>query len=139
MANDFDMIKDILSLAVRLENLCEGFDQKNKSAVLTSKIKILLELSKKDFVTPSFLMEKVGIAKSNVAIICNSLVKEKLILKSRDDFDTREISYKITENGREVLEKYLSKAQKNFKGELAYKNNIRQVEQSVKDLMELVR
>ena len=138
MARKYDMISKILSLAVRLENLCEGFDSSNKSAVLTSRIKILIELSKKDSTTPRVLMSNVGLAKSNIAMLCNELVKEELISKKRDNFDTREISYSITEKGIEVLNNYFAKAQKNFEGELEYKNNIKQIEQSVSNLLELV-
>ena len=139
MAKDYEMISNVLSLAVRLENLCEGFDSNNKSAVLTSKIKILIELSKRDSASPRLLMASVGLAKSNIAMLCNDLVKEEMISKKRDDFDTREISYSITEKGANEINKYFSKAKKNFEGELEYKNNIKQIEKSVSDLLELVK
>ena len=135
---NFDKIKKVLALAVRLENLCEGFDATTKSATLTSKIKVLLELSKAESVTPATLQVKVGLAKSNLAILCNKLIDEKLIDKKRDEFDGREISYSLTKNGEEELVSYLKKAQKNFERQLAYKNNMKQIDESVKDLTELV-
>ena len=139
MVENYDKIKDVLALTMRLENLCEGFDETNKTATLTSKIKILLVLSKASRVTPSNLKQKIGLAKSNLAILCNKLIDEKLITKTRDTFDTREITYSITEDGKKVLNLYLAKAQKNFEGQLAYKNNMKQVNESVKNLMELVK
>ena len=135
---NFDKIKEILALAVRLENLCEGFDVTTKSAALTSKIKVLLELSHADCVPPSTLQLKVGLAKSNLAILCNKLIEEKLVEKKRDELDGREISYSITEDGKKVLGSYLKKAQKNFERQLAYKNNMKQIDESVKGLSELL-
>ena len=136
---DNQKIKNILSLAIRLENLCEGFDETNKSAVLTSKIKVLLEISKADSVTPNILKTNVGLAKSNIAILCNALTKESLIKKNKDSADTREITYSITEKGLDELDKFLSKAKKNFEGRLAYKNNMKQIDESVENLLGLVK
>lgn len=136
---DNQKIKNILSLAIRLENLCEGFDETNKSAVLTSRIKVLLEISKAESVTPNILKTNVGLAKSNIAILCNALTKESLIKKNKDSADTREISYSITEKGLDELDKFLSKAKKNFEGRLAYKNNMKQIDESVENLLQLVK
>ena len=138
MTNNYDSIKNILSLAIKLENLCEGFDETNKSAVLTSKIKILLELDKKQSVTPNELKFNVGLAKSNITIICNQLIKENLIKKVKDSFDSREICYCITDEGKKYVSNYLLKAEKNFAGELAYKNNMKQINENVENLLELI-
>ncbi len=134
-----DKIKNVLSLLIKLQNLCEGFDETNKSAVLTSKIKILLELSNKQFISPSVISHKLGLAKSNVTLYCNSLVKDELICKKRDEIDTREISFYITNKGREELNLYLIKAKKNFERQIAYKNNSKQIYELTEDLLELVK
>lgn len=136
---DNKRIKNILSLAIRLENLCEGFDETNKSAVLTSKVKVLLEISKENSVTPNTIKSNIGLAKSNIAIMCNALVEEGLIHKNKDSADTREISYSITEKGLDELDKFLLKAKKNFEGRLAYKNNMKQIDEAVEDLLSLVK
>ena len=132
-------IKDIVGLIARLEVLCEGFDDLNKTAVLTSKVKVLLEVSNQNNVSPNKLKIKVGLAKSNLTLLCNSLVKDGLITKNRDDFDNRAIFYNITEKGRDYLNIILAKMKKNFEGELAYKNNMKQVDVAVKNLNELVK
>ena len=136
---DLESISKILSLAIRLENLCEGFDETNKSAVLTSKAKIMFELSKRDFVSPSILKNNVGLAKSNIALLCKSLANEGLIQKKKDKFDTREVMYSLTDSGREYITDYLKKVKKNFAGQLAYKDNMEQIDKSVQDLFELVK
>ncbi|MGN1221819.1 MAG: MarR family winged helix-turn-helix transcriptional regulator [Christensenellales bacterium] len=132
-------IKDIVGLIARLEVLCEGFDDLNKTAVLTSKVKVLLEVSNQNNVSPNKLKTKVGLAKSNLTLLCNSLVKDGLITKNRDEFDNRAIFYNITEKGKDYLNVILDKMKKNFEGELAYKNNMKQVDVAVKNLNELVK
>ncbi len=136
--NNLNDIKSVILLASRLQNLFEGFDETNKSAVLTSKVKILIQASIKDRVSPSLLKRTVGLAKSNIALLCGKLQKEGLIEKYRDAFDTREISYGITDAGRDYLNDFLTKAKKNFEGELAYKNNIEQINKQVKALFEMI-
>ena len=135
---NLDDIKSIVMLSSKLQNLFEGFDETNKSAMMTSKVKILLEVSQTEKISPSALKNKVGLAKSNIAILCNKLQNDGLIDKHRDGFDTREIYYSITEDGKKFLSDFLKKAKKNFEGELAYKNNMEQINMQVKDLLNLI-
>ena len=135
---ELNNIKDIVTLVSRMQNLCEGFDETNKTALISIKLKILLELTTKEKVTPSQLKLRVGLAKSNLALTCNSMIKEGLIEKIKDNFDNRSIFYSITEHGKKVLEQNLTRMQKNFSGELAYKNNMKQINNTVKELLELV-
>lgn len=131
-------IKDVVSLVSRLQNLCEGFDELNKNSILTSKVKILLKLSSLDKITPNKLSEKLGIAKSNLAALCNSLEKDGVLKKEQDKFDRRSIFLSITPKGEEVLENILRQMQKNFERELAYKDNIREIDTAVQNLLQLV-
>ena len=85
------------------------------------------------------LKTNIGLAKSNLAILCNSLVKDGLIQKTKDEFDSRSIFYNITESGSQFLNSVLAQMKKNFEGELAYKNNLRQINSSVEDLLDLVK
>ena len=137
--NELNGIKNVLNLVTRLQSLCEGFDDTNKSAIITSRFKILLELSEKQNVSPNVLKINIGLAKSNLAILCNSLVKDGLIQKTKDEFDSRSIFYNITESGSQFLNSVLAQMKKNFEGELAYKNNLRQINSSVEDLLDLVK
>lgn len=132
-------IKDIVGLVTRLQNLCEGFDDSNKSVVLTIKTKILLELSKGDKLSPTALRESVGLAKSNLASICNSMIKSKLIEKQHDSFDQRSIFFCITDVGQKQLCSTLEKMKNNFVTELAFKNNISKVSKGASDLLDLVK
>ena len=137
--NNLDGIRSVLALTSKLQNLCEGFDETNKSAVFSAKIKILLEISSSENATPSFLKSQVGLAKSNIAIMCNKLIKEGLIEKNKDSFDTREITYKMTEKGDEYLNNFLIVSKKNFERQLAYKNNTNEINKQVEILLDMVK
>ena len=134
-----DSIKVLASLVNRLQLLCEGFDETNKNAVMTAKFKVLLELSFAEKLTPSKLKQSVGLAKSNVAGLCNKLLEEGLIEKTRDTFDNRAIFYMLTQKGKNELENDLQKMEKNIKNELEYKNNFDKIEKISKELFELVK
>ena len=137
--SDLQGIKEIVELVGRLQILCEGFDDLNKTSILTSKVKVLLEVSGKQNVSPNKLKSSVGLAKSNLTLLCNSLVEQSLITKTRDKFDSRAICYNITPKGQTYLDGVLTQMKKNFEGELAYKNNIKQIETAVKNLQELIK
>lgn len=135
---NIDEIKSVILLGVRLQNLCEGFDETNKSAVITSKIKILLTIAAHGHASPTVIKNGACLAKSNVTYICNQLLSDGYITKTKDTFDTREITYALTEKGEEHLNVFLSKAKKNFEGEIAYKNNMKEINQAVEHLLDLI-
>ena len=139
MENENFDIKTIAMLVNRLGLLCEGFDEVNKNAVMTAKFKVLLVLSQEEKVAPAVLKQAVGLAKSNVALLCNKLLDEGLIEKYKDSFDNRAIYYSITNLGLAELNKNLAQMNKNFKNELEYKNNLDEISKISKKLWELVK
>ena len=90
-------------------------------------------------VSPSVIKTEVGLAKSNVTLACGKLVMEGFITKSHDNFDIREVTYSLTDAGQEYLNDFLTIAKKNFEGQLAYKNNMKQIDEAVEDLLSLVK
>lgn len=132
-------IKNIACLVSRLQFLCEGFDDVNKNALMTAKFKVLLNLSLFDKLTPTAIKQSVGLAKSNVAGLCNKLLSDGLIQKFKDAVDNRAIYYSITQKGNFELEVMLNQMNKNFKSELEYKNNFEKIAKTTKELLELVK
>lgn len=104
----------LVKVRMLLENLCDGFDSScsNKKSLLTTKIKMLHLLEEADKISPSFIINKLGIAKSNLAILANRMINEGLIEKSVDETDKRVIYYKITKKGNERLKKELENINK---------------------------
>ena len=136
---NLDEITDVLLLISRLQSLCEGFDETNKTAVFTTKIKILIEISKANEISPAELKYKVGLAKSNITTACNKLVEEGLVEKNKNLLDEREVYYQLTEKGRVFLNDFLNISKKNFEGQLAYKNNMNDIANQVRNLLDLVK
>ncbi|PKK95849.1 MAG: hypothetical protein CVV59_01600 [Tenericutes bacterium HGW-Tenericutes-4] len=97
---------NLVTIRMLLENLCDGFDVtcNNKKNLLTSKIKMLHLLNLEEKISPSLIICKLGIAKSNLAILAANMIEEGLIEKIEDTFDKRVIYYSITKAGKSLLE-----------------------------------
>lgn len=132
-------INNIINLTCRLIGLCEGFDQTSKSALISAKFRVLFVINQEKKISPSLLKEKVSLAKSNLALLCKKLIEEKLIISSKDNFDTRVIFYSLTEEGERVLQDMLSKMKFNFVNEIAYKNNFNEIMSLVAKLNQLLK
>lgn len=133
-----EIVKNIIKVSTKLQNLCEGFDIDSKSTLISSKIKILLFVQEQKRVSPSMLIDKVGLAKSNLALLCKNLVKEELIASQKDQFDSRVVFYSLTEKGNEYLNESLSAMTNNFKRELAYKNKFKEIDKLLCELKEII-
>lgn len=139
MATSKNQIKDVLTLITKLQNFCEGFDASNKAVVYTSKIKILLELSKQACMSPSVLVVKLGMAKTNLAMLGKDLINDGLIQKTKDSVDTRGVFYSLTSKGKDYLNNFLVVAQKNFDKSIAYTNKEQKINKSISDLLDMVK
>lgn len=133
-----ELVKNIVSVCTRLENLCEGFDVDSKSTLISSKFKVMLALSEQDKISPSMLIDKLGLAKSNLALLCKSMITEGLIEKHKDDFDSRVIFYTLTDFGKQKLNATLCKMADNFTKQLAYKNKFKEIEVLMTNLKDLI-
>ena len=129
-----ELVKNILEVNLKLQNYLEGFDVSSKSAIISSKFKTLFYIAQAEKCPPNVLIDNLCLAKSNVAILCNQLLKEKLIEKTKDDFDNRSIFYSITKEGQKYLDEQLEKMTFNFSRQLDYKNNMKQIEKLVNEL-----
>jgi|AntRauTorcE11897_2_1112592.scaffolds.fasta_scaffold00095_50 DNA-binding MarR family transcriptional regulator len=96
---------NLVTARMLLENLCDGFDTScsSKKSLLTTKIKMLHLLNLEGRLSPSLIICKLGVAKSNLAILASTMIKEGLIEKVEDTFDKRVIYYNITQKGQELL------------------------------------
>ena len=99
MANSF--AEDVVVLKLLADRLCEG---KNKcNGLFLVSYQILFVLSEEEFVSPKKLVEDLGIAKSNLALIAKSMQNKGLLSVSKDEKNRKEIYYSITSKGKEML------------------------------------
>lgn len=100
----------LISLRIELEKLCDGYDtdDANKKSNLTLKMKVLFCLSEKGELNPTYLISTLGIAKSNLTMLCRSMLEEGLLASKKSETDKRNISYIITNKGAKQLKSYLN-------------------------------
>lgn len=97
------------------KSLCETICGLAKSELPNNAMKILYFLDEYKDVPPSFLISKLGIAKSNLALIAQDMIKKRLIESYHTNIDRRTITYHITQKGRNELKDYLMQIEKIFK------------------------
>lgn len=102
--------EEILSLIINLEYLLKN----NDSLKFDIKLKVLHIIKNGEKTTPNQIIDKLGMARSNLAIMCNKLIKDGLISKHKDALNKKEIYYNITSSGLELLEEAYNKAELNF-------------------------
>ena len=116
MADDnLDLARNIMRLRILSSNACESFEkQMNKKNLLTTKVRILFLIDEYKSVSPTFLIDRLYVAKSNIALFCKQLLLEGLIISSQDLIDKRIIYYCLTPKGKEFLKSKLSFIQDNL-------------------------
>jgi len=122
--------EEILSLIINFEYLLKSTDTDK----FDIKFKVLHLIDRNEKVTPNFLIEKLGMARSNLAIMCNKLNKSGLISKHKEILNKKEIYYTITPEGKTLLDENYEKAEENLL-KLRNKNKIIKL---AKDLSKLI-
>lgn len=122
--------EEILSLLINLENLLKAAG----SDKCDIKLKVLHLIDRNENATPNLLIEKLGMARSNLAIMCNKLIKSGLIEKHKESINKKEIFYTITAEGKELLTTSYEKADKHF-SKLRNKNKITKLVRELSDLI----
>lgn len=102
--------EEIVSLIINLEYMLRNDD----SVKFDIKLKVLHIIKNSERTTPNDIIDKLGMARSNLAIMCNKLTKDGLISKHKDLINKKEIFYTITPAGLVLLEDAYNKAENNF-------------------------
>jgi len=131
--------KELIILLTKLNNMIDGFDEffLTKNNNLTIKDKLLIILQEKNL-TPFELIKKLGINKTNLALITAELVKQELIIKKQTSFDKRNIEYVITDKGNLYIQNILNKIDENINKQLKYYNNAQKINEFSKSLNDIL-
>ncbi len=105
-----DITDRLIELRILLNSLCDGFSQEDlsKDMTLSTKTKILFCLSQDDL-GPGDIINKIGIAKSNLANIIKVMIKDGLVDSYKNVSNSKNVYYKLTENGQRKLKEYKDK------------------------------
>ena len=106
---------NLIELRILLNSICDGFslDDLSKGMSLSTKTKILFLLQERDL-GPCEMIKNLCIAKSNLANILKSMIKDNLIESYKNLNNSKNIFYRITENGQKDLKEYKDKLYENI-------------------------
>ena len=127
--------ENLIELRIATRSAC-NFEQ-GKGCAVTLRTKTLFLLSKKPC-SPPELMEQLCMVKSNLALLCNKMVKDGVIVKVKNSDDKRVISYYITEKGEKELAVTVKKIEEKFKGIFSNEKEYEVGMQKFRDLIDLL-
>lgn len=132
--------KQLVSLRILLHKLCDGFDahDANKKSVLTMKHKLLFLLSEEGQCSPTVLINKLCIAKSNLALLCRGMLEEGLISSKKNEQDKRNITYFITTKGTKELNKFLTTMASENQALSKSEKEVKLIERKLDDVIEFL-
>ncbi len=133
-----DFAKNIMMLNILSQSACECVEkQEVKKNFLSSSTKILFLIDSYERVSPTFLTQKLRIAKSNMALMCKKLIEEGFIAQNQDLKDKRIVYYTLTENGKNYLNEKLSEIQNSLEA-VCITDNIDNINSCIEDVNEML-
>lgn len=130
--------KNLVMLNILSQSACECVESKpSKKNFLSVATKILFLVDNYERVSPTFLTQKLRIAKSNIALMCNKLVQDSLLIHTQDLKDKRIVFYTLTDAGREALNQKLSEIQNSLEA-VCMTDNIENINSCVQDVNQML-
>lgn len=93
--------RNIVELKLITDRIAEG--KGDDAGIFSNAFQILFLLDKRDNVTPKEIINELNIAKSNLAILAKKMIEDGQIESHKDQENRREIYYRITPYGKEIL------------------------------------
>ncbi|GEM_PF-2743793 len=133
-----DFAKNMLMLNILSQSACESQENEaSKKNFLSTDTKIMFLIDSYERISPSFLTQRLKIAKSNIALMCKKLVANGYIAQNQDLKDKRIVYYSLTNLGKDYLNEKLSEIQNNLEA-VCIKDNIDNINSYVQDLNEML-
>lgn len=133
-----DFAKNMLMLNILSQSACESQEKElSKKNFLSTDTKIMFLIDSYERISPSFLTQRLKIAKSNIALMCKKLVESGYITQTPDLKDKRIVYYCLTNLGKDYLNEKLSEIQNNLEA-VCIKDNIDNINGCIQDLNEML-
>lgn len=133
-----DFAKNMLMLNILSQSACESQEKEiSKKNFLSTDTKVLFLIDSYERVSPSFLTQRLKIAKSNIALMCKKLIEMGYIIQTPDLKDKRIVYYNLTNLGKHYLNEKLSEIQNNLEA-VCIKDNIDNINSYIQDLNEIL-
>lgn len=101
----------LLEIRILSDNVCDGWNKKN----IEINQKIMFIIDEYGVCSPSLLISKIGLKKSNLALACKTLIEQNKVEKIHSQEDKRQIFYKLTERGKHEIEKIVENIELMFR------------------------
>lgn len=120
-----DIVDNLIELRILINSACDGFssDNLNKNLSLSTRMKILFLLENKDL-CPIDMTKSLGVAKTNLANILKSLIADNLIISYKNVDNSKNVFYRINENGLKILNEYKLKLYEYLKNNYQFDKKI---------------
>lgn len=104
--NDECCVSEVGEMVQKLVRVFQLFerDQIKVHGFTTSQCYVLLEISKAAALTMGELSEKMNLNISTMTRVLDNLVRDKYVLRDRDESDRRVVVLSLTDKGREAVE-----------------------------------
>lgn len=99
---------------LEIKSLSQTICSITKNETTNTQIKVLYFVDEYSSVSPQVLISKLGIVKSNLALITKNMIKNGLLISKKGFNDKRSIYYSITAKGKKMLDDYISELDKIF-------------------------
>ena len=99
---------------LEIKSLSQTICSITKNETTNTQIKVLYFVDEYSSVSPQVLISKLGIVKSNLALITKKMIKNGLLISKKGFNDKRSIYYSITAKGKKMLDDYISELDKIF-------------------------
>lgn len=134
------LAKQITELRILLQNITDGFsvDSANKNAKLTMERRVLFVLNNEKRVKPITLITKLGIAKSNLALLCKNMIDSGYMTCEKEENDKRNIYYEITAKGVAELNQYFDSISNDVGTIVSNDKEAKVIEKKLEDVIEFL-
>ncbi len=100
--------RKILEIKALSQTICNI----SKNDATNNVLKVLYFVDEYQSVSPQILVSKLGIVKSNLALLTKKMIADGLIYSQKSLSDGRAITYQIAPKGKQMLNEYLDSLNK---------------------------
>ena len=97
---------------LEIKSLSQTICNISKNDATNNVLKVLYFVDEYQTISPQVLVSKLGIVKSNLALLTKNMIKDGLIYSQKSLTDGRAIMYGITPKGKRMLDEYLDNLNK---------------------------
>ena len=115
--------RKLLELKILSQTICNI----SKNEATNNQLKVLYFVDEYNSISPQVLISKLGIVKSNLALLTKKMIEDKLIEVKKSITDKRAIFYSITPKGKAMLDEYLETIEKIFHDDIELENSFNDI------------